>query len=418
MKNNLKNDLVIRKKCVLCKSKNLKRVLNFGKTPLANSYIRKLKVKEKHFPLACILCLDCKHLQLQHLIKPRILFENYMYVSGTSPVFVKHFENFFRKIKKTLKLDKSNDKILDIACNDGSFLNFFKKDNFKHVVGIEPAKNLRHLNTSKKIDVNTIFFNYKNSFFLKEKYKEFKVITANNVFAHVPDLQDFSLGVKNILSKDGLFIFEVSYLKDVMKKLTFDTIYHEHMSYHALKPLIDFFDKIEMKVVDFDLIEPQGGSIRVYVGHKNIKAKTSKIKNQIKIETKFGLFKIKSYLNFYDKINNQKNKISNLINNNIRKGKTFIGYGAPAKVTTFCHVLNLGNKEIKFIIDDNKLKQNKYTPGKNIKILDFKKIEKIKFHYIIILAWNFAKPIIHKLKKKNKRKKFKIIVPFPKLKIF
>jgi len=203
-----------------------------------------------------------------------------------------------------------------------------------------------------------------------------------------------------------------------MKKLTFDTIYHEHMSYHALKPLIDFFDKIEMKVVDFDLIEPQGGSIRVYVGHKNIKAKTSKIKNQVKIETKFGLFKIKSYLNFYSKINNQKKKISNLINNNIKKGKTFIGYGAPAKVTTFCHVFNLGNKDIKFIIDDNKLKQNKYTPGKNIKILDFKKIKKIKFDYIIILAWNFAKPIILKLKKNYKRKKFKIIVPFPKLKIF
>ena len=165
MNNYLKNDLVIRKRCVLCKSKNLRQVLNFGKTPLANSYIKKLSVKEKHYPLVCILCLDCKHLQLQHLIKPRILFENYMYVSGTSPVFVRHFESFFKKIKQTLKLDKSNDKILDIACNDGSFLNFFKKDHFKHVVGIEPAKNLRHFNISKKIDVNTIFFNHKNSFF-------------------------------------------------------------------------------------------------------------------------------------------------------------------------------------------------------------------------------------------------------------
>jgi len=411
-------EFIERKKCVLCKSKKLKRVINFNRTPLANSYVKSKNYKEKYYPLSCVLCLDCKHLQIKHLIKPKILFENYMYVSGTSPIFVKHFEEFFKKIKRTIKLDKSKDKILDIACNDGSFLNFFKKDNFKNVVGIEPAKNLRYLNSSKKIDINTIFFNHKNSFILKKKYKEFKVITANNVFAHVPDLNDFALGVKNILSKDGLFIFEVSYLKDVMKKLTFDTIYHEHMSYHSLKPLIKFFKKIEMKVIDFDLIEPQGGSIRVYVGHKNKKAKFLKIKNQIQIEKKFGLFKTQSYFKFNEKIKNKKNKIRNFINNKIKEGKIFIGYGAPAKVTTFCHVFNLGENEIKFIIDDNTLKQNKYTPGKNIKILNFKKIKKINFDYVIILAWNFAKPLIFKLKKNIKNRKFKMVVPFPNIKIF
>ena len=415
---NFQKEFIERKKCVLCGSKKLKKVIDFNKTPLANSYVKSKNYKEKYYPLACVLCLNCKHLQIKHLIKPKILFENYMYLSGTSPVFVKHFKEFFKKIKKTIKLNKSKDKILDIACNDGSFLNFFKKDNFKNVVGIEPAKNLRYLNSSKKIDINTIFFNYKNSFTLKKKYKEFKVITANNVFAHVPDLNDFALGVKNILSKDGLFIFEVSYLKDVIKKLTFDTIYHEHMSYHSLKPLIKFFKKIEMKVVDFDLIEPQGGSIRVYVGHKNRKANILKIKNQIKTERKFGLFKTRSYFQFNDKIKSQKNKITNFINNKMKEGKTFIGYGAPAKVTTFCHVFNLGENEIKFIIDDNTLKQNKYTPGKNIKILNFKKIKKINFDYIILLAWNFAKPLIFKLKKNIKDRKFKMIVPFPNIKIF
>ena len=191
-----------------------------------------------------------------------------MYVSGTSPVLKKHFENYFKKIKKIKKINKKRDKILDIACNDGTFLNFFKKDKFDNVVGIEPAKNLRHLNKKKNIDINTDFFNYKNSFKFKKKYKSFKIITANNVFAHVPDLKDFALGIKNILSKDGLFIFEVSYLLDVLKKLTFDTIYHEHMSYHSLKPLINFFNSINLEVIDFDLVEAQGGSIRVFVAHK------------------------------------------------------------------------------------------------------------------------------------------------------
>ena len=413
----MKKNLSVRKKCVLCGSKKLKIVLNFKKTPLANSYVSFRHIKQESYPLVCVLCLDCKHLQLQHLIKPNILFEDYMYVSGTSPVLVKHFENYFKKIKKYIKLNKSKDKILDIACNDGTFLNFFVKDKFQKVVGIEPAKNLRTLNKRKKIDINTIFFNYKNSFKLKKKYGKFKIITANNVFAHVPNLKDFALGVKNILADDGLFIFEVSYLRDVLRKLTFDTIYHEHMSYHALKPLIYFFHKIDLSVVDFDLVEAQGGSIRVYVSHQGRKKNNKKIRRQILLENKNNLFSIQKYIDYAKKIKKQKEKIRILIKKNIKNKKIFIGYGAPAKVTTFCYVFNLSNKDIKYIIDDNKLKQNKYTPGKKIKILNFKKLESLEFDYIIILAWNFADPIIKKLKNNLKKKNFKIIVPFPKLKI-
>jgi SAM-dependent methyltransferase len=401
----------------LCGSKKLKKVLDFKKTPLANSYVKSTQIKEKYYPLICVLCINCKHLQLQYLVNPKILFTDYMYVSGTSPVLVKHFENYFQKIKKSLKLDKKKDKILDIACNDGTFLNFFKKDKFKNVVGIEPAINLKNLNKEKKIDINTDFFNYKNSFHFKKKYKEFKVITANNVFAHVPDLKNFALGVKNILASDGLFIFEVSYLKNVLEKLTFDTIYHEHMSYHSLRPLLKFFKSIDLEVVDFDLVQAQGGSIRVYVGHKNSNINEAKIKKQIKIEKKFGLFSTKKYLEYFKKIESQKNKIKILIKKNMDNNKLFVGYGAPAKVTTFCYFFELGKKEINYIVDDNDLKQGKYTPGKNIKIINFNDLKYCDFDFIIILAWNFADPIIKKLRKNIKNKKFKIIVPFPNLKI-
>jgi SAM-dependent methyltransferase len=322
------------------------------------------------------------------------------------------------KILKKKKLSRKNDKILDIACNDGTFLQFFKKKGFSKVVGVEPAKNLRHLNKKKKIDINTIFFNYKNSFKLKKKYKSFKIITANNVFAHVPDLKDFALGVKNLLSEDGLFIFEVSYLKDVIKKLTFDTIYHEHMSYHALFPLINFFKSIDLKILDFDLVEAQGGSIRVYVGHKNQKENYKKIQKQISLEKNMGLFKKNNYFQFYKKIQIQRRRIKKIMKNHIlNKNKILIGYGAPAKVTTFCYAFDLSQKDIRAIVDDNSLKQGKLTPGKNIKIINFKELYKIKFNYIIILAWNFAKPIINKLKNSFKHKKFKIIVPFSDIKI-
>ena len=405
----------IRKFCVLCESKSLKNVLNFGKTPLANSYLSKTNIKEKKFPLICCLCANCGHLQLRYLVNPNLLFKNYLYVSGTSKVLVKHFENYFLTIQKKIKLNKSHDKILDIACNDGTFLNFFVKTGFKNVIGVEPALNLRTLNLKKKIDINSFFFSFKNSFKLKKKYHSFKIITANNVCAHIPDIKDFMLGVKNILDSNGLFIFEVSYLKDVIEKLTFDTIYHEHMSYHSLSPLINFFESIGMSVQDFDLIEAQGGSIRIYITHMCKKSYNQKIINQIKLEKKIGLLSEKLFKRFYSRIKDQKRTIKDFLDHNILKNnKILVGYGAPAKATTFSHVFDLGKNSIKYIVDDNHLKQDKFTPGKKIKIISFENLKKINFDYIIILAWNFAPSIIKKLRDTIK-KKYKIIVPFPKL---
>jgi hypothetical protein len=267
----------------------------------------------------------------------------------------------------------------------------------------------------KKIKINSIFFTYKNSFIIKKKYKSFKIITANNVCAHISNVKDFFLGIKNILDPKGLFIFEVSYLKDVIQKLTFDTIYHEHMSYHTLTPLILFFESIGMKVLNFDLVEAQGGSIRVYVGHKKKNDYNKKIINQIKLEKKIGLFDEKLFKKFYSRIINQKKAIRKFIYANIKnKKKVLVGYGAPAKATTFSYVFNLGNEFIKFIVDDNFFKQNKYTPGKKIKIVSFNYLKKFNFDYIIILAWNFAPSIIKKLRREIKGS-FKIIIPFPKL---
>ncbi len=407
-----------RKNCSLCNETNLKDVLNFNKTPLANSYKKKIQ-KEIFAPLKCVICENCKHLQLKHIVNPKLLFQNYLYVTGTSDVLIKHFKDYSNKIIKKKKLNLKKDKILDIACNDGTFLYFFKKLGFKNIVGVEPAKNLRELNLKKKIDVNTFYFNYKNSFRLKKKYNSFKIITANNVFAHVPNLRNFALGVKNILSHDGLFIFEVSYLKDVISKLTFDTIYHEHMSYHSLKPLISFFKSIDMEVIDFDLISAQGGSIRVYVSKNKKSINQRKIVDQIEKEKNMGLFKNSTYLNFYKRIKKHKKKLKNYLKKNIvEQNKILVGYGAPAKVTTFSYVFGITTKYLTKIVDDNKLKQNRFTPGRHFKIINFEILKKQNFDYIIIFAWNFSQSISQKLLKKfKKKKKFKIITPFPKLRI-
>jgi SAM-dependent methyltransferase len=411
-----KKKIIIKKNCVLCSSQNIDSVINFGTMPLANSYPLTKSSKEKYFNLSCVICDDCGHLQLKELVNPKLMFDNYLYVSGTSKVLVNHFKSYTDKVIKKIKLNKKS-SILDIACNDGTFLNFFVKKNFAKVVGVDPAKNLRRYNKEKGIDINVGYFSSSYSKRLKKRYGEFDLITANNVFAHSPNLQDFTQGVKNLLSKNGVFVLEVSYLATVLKKKTFDTIYHEHMSYHSLKPLLSFFKRFKLEVFDFDLIKAQGGSIRVYISHKNSKKiSIKKINYQIKKEKSQHLFTKKTYFKFYNKILNQKIKLRKILNNLKLQNEKIIGYGAPAKLTTLSHVLDLNKNDFDIVIDDNKLKQGRYIPGKKILIKNSNYLKQLKRSYIIILAWNFSDSIIKKCKKINN--KFRFILPFPNPRIF
>ena len=410
-------DHSFRSNCVLCDSKKLKVVLNFKKTPLANSYQKSPNKKNKLYNLSTVLCGTCGHLQLKELIKPEIMFRDYLYVSGTSKVLISHFKNYANKIIKKFNL-KKKDKILDIACNDGTFLENFIKKKFQNVVGVEPALNLKKINIKKKIKINSFFFGYKKSFILKKKYKSFKLITANNVCAHVPNLKDFFKGIKNILSKDGHMIFEVSYLYDVIKKLSFDTIYHEHMSYHSVKPLISFFHSLNLELIDCEKVKAQGGSIRVYISHRNsFKVKKKKILSLIKNEKKLGLFNTTIYKKYYSRINYQKNKLNKILHEFKKKNLKIYGFGAPAKLTTFSYVFELKKKLFEAIVDDNELKQNLYTPGKKIPIISYKKLVKKNFDIILIFAWNFSSSIISRLRKDFKNSQKKLIVPFPKVKV-
>ena len=406
----------LRFQCVLCDSKKLRTVLNFNKTPLANSY-EKINQKSNLYPLSTVLCTSCGHLQLKEIIKPEIMFKDYLYVSGTSKVLISHFANYADKMIKKFNL-KKKDKILDIACNDGTFLENFVNKKFKNVVGVEPALNLRKINLEKKIDINSIFFGFKKSFILKKKYKSFKLITANNVCAHVPNLNDFFKGVKNVLSENGCMVFEVSYLFDVIKKLSFDTIYHEHMSYHSIKPLINFFKNLDLEIFDCEKIKAQGGSIRVFISHKNtFKVKREKILSLIKDEQKLGLFNTATYRKYNFRIKVEKKKLLKILNKFKKKKLIVYGFGAPAKLTTFSYVFKIKKTFFKAIVDDSPLKQKLYSPGKKIPIVSYKELIKNKFDVILIFAWNFSSSIILRLKKDFKNQNKKIIIPFPKVKI-
>ncbi|MFL2894894.1 MAG: class I SAM-dependent methyltransferase [Candidatus Pelagibacter sp.] len=406
-----KKDCVSIKFCRLCNSKNLKKVFDLGRTPLANSYLKiEISKKLRKYPLKLNYCNNCGHLQLTHSIKPSKMFSNYLYKTNTSKKNFLHFKSYANEIKKMFK--NRNTKILDIASNDGTFLNFFEKKKFFRL-GIDPAKNLKKLSLKKGITQIDDFFTMKKSENIKKKYGKFDIITANHVCAHVEDLNDFFNGVQNLLKDEGLFVFEISYRASVLKKNTFDTIYHEHLDYHALYPISKFVKKFNLNVVNFKTPDAQGGSLRVYVSkNKNSKNQKSIKKQILKEKKQLNLFNVSTYKKFEKKIINCKNKLNSLIQNCINNNMSIAGYGAAAKTTTFLNYFKISEKNIKFIFDDNKLKQGLCIPGTKIKILDPLNMNKKNIDVLIIFAWNYAELIIAK-NKKFKKKGGKFLIPFP-----
>ena len=251
--------------CRLCEGNNLDSVLDLTPTPLANEFVTSdlIKIDQPTFPLGLSLCEDCSHVQLKHVVNRNAMFTDYVYVSGTSKVFVEHFKNYAKQVLDTFKPEKHS-LVIDIGSNDGTLLKFFQDAEYK-VLGVDPAKNIAKLANDSGIETLIDFFDSKLAEEIMIDRGRAEVILANNVFAHIDNLSDVTLGIRDLLTEDGIFIFEVSYLKDVVEKNLFDTIYHEHLSYHSLKPLTKFFHRHGMKIIDAREVSSHGGSLRVTV---------------------------------------------------------------------------------------------------------------------------------------------------------
>ena len=374
--------------CRSCGNTNLKRVVSLGYQPLANNLLNKKKDKCELYPLEMNYCEACHNCQLSVSVNPKKMFSNYLYTSSTSKSFREHFVEAAKKYIKELKLKSKKSYIIDIGSNDGVALKPFKELNFKNILGIEPAKNLAKLANKNKIKTINAFFDKKN--FRKFK-KNADLILASNVFAHSDNLKEMTQCMLKLLSKNGTIIIEIQYLLNTLKDLTFDNIYHEHYNYWSLTSLINFFDQFKVKIYKAEKINTHGGSLRIYIKKNNkIKIETS-VKNLIKEEEKFGIKKYKTYQDFGKKVYQIRSNVLKKIKELKKKNKKIIGYGAPAKATTALNFFGLTN-EIDFIVEDNKLKHNKFIPGVKIEIKN-KSYIKNKDNVLLILAWNFYEEI-------------------------
>lgn len=401
----------------MCKGKDIKKIISLSSTPPANAFLSKtdLKKKEPFFPLQVNFCTDCGQLQLTHVVSPELLFRNYVYVSSTSPVFVAHFQEYAEDLIKRFKLNK-NSFVIDIGSNDGILLRPLKKTSIK-VLGVDPAIDIAKEATRTGIETLPDFMDKKLAKKIVDKYGQADVVTANNAFAHIHNLDEIIESVKILTKDDGVLVIEFPYLTDFIEKNLFDTIYHEHVSYLSLRPLSAIFKRFCMEIFDVKKVDSHGGSLRIYVKKAGAQHKVKKsVQNLLNKEIKLGLSKINTYLEFAKNIETNKINLIMLLKKLKSQGKSIVGYGAPAKGNTLLNYYKIGPEILDYIVDDSKYKQGLYTPGTHIPVLPFSKIKETNPDYIFLLAWNFATPIMNKLSDFEKMGG-RFIIPVPKAKI-
>lgn len=403
--------------CRLCDGKDLSVVLSLVPTPPANAFlpVESTNRAEESYPLDLFFCANCRHLQLLDIVDPRILFENYVYVSGTSPVFVRHFESYAEDVIRRFHL-KSGDLVVEIGSNDGTLLRFFKQAGMR-VLGVDPARKIAERASASGIETWPEFFNPTVASRILETHGPAATVCANNVFAHIDNLQGIVQTVREILSPRGIFVFEASYLLDVYEKTLFDTIYHEHLDYHRVGPLQSFLTAQGLEFIEALRVDAHGGSLRGIAQKRGGPYRqASSVRELAGKEADAGLDCADTFRDFARRIDQRKQELALLLKEIKGQGKKVAGFGAPAKATTLMHHFGLGKEVIDFIVDSSPMKQGLFTPGLHVPILPPKSIQERKPDYILILAWNFAPSIIESLRP-YRNTGGRLIIPLPELEI-
>lgn len=395
----MKESVSHRNTCRLCDSPKLQLALPLEATPVADNYVTKehLDKQQEIVSLDLYMCDHCGHVQLVDVIQPDILFGDYVYVTQSSQSLVEYFKQYAKDVIEKYHPSKE-DLIIDVGSNDGTFLNFFK-DSGLRVLGIEPASRIASLAIESGVDTVTSYFNSELALEIKKEHGPATLVTANNVFAHIDNLGGILDGIRNLLKPDGFFIFEVSYLVDILQKMLFDTVYHEHLCYHSVKSFKAFFQLHGMELVDVERIPSKGGSLH---GTAQIKGPHNKISSSVEdlitLEDDLKLDHLETFKEFSERIHSLKSQLLKDLHEIKEQGKTIVGYGASATVTTLIYQFELGEL-LDYLVDDNPRKFDTFSPGYHIPVFSSDVLYERKPDYAVILAWNYSDLIIKRHQK-------------------
>lgn len=379
--------------CISCKNKKLKKIVKIGKQPLSGVFYNSPKFTLKKYSLDLYECDKCNLVQLKKTAKKSKMFgKTYEYRTSLSNLMRNHIFQKVRFLKKH-KLVNTNSSIIDIGSNDGTFLNCFQKSN--NLIGVDPTAKKFEKFYKRNVHICSNFFSeeaIKN--FLKKKeiqVNKFDVITSFAMFYDVENPNKFCKDIFNLLNENGIWMLELSYMPLMLKNLTYDQICHEHISYYSLTTFKKIIEKNNIKLVDINFNEINGGSIEIICAKKNSKhiPKNKRIEKVLLDEKKINNV---SFKRFNKRINNVKKDVRNFFSKN--SDKLIIGYGASTKGNVVLNHCKLRKSNLKYVCDGSSKKEGMYTPGTNLKIISKKKMRELKPSHLFILIWSFRKEVI------------------------
>lgn len=414
----MNSEIYQRNDCRLCGGTNLEEILTLKDSPLCDVYTPDKKKCSEHklYPMRLFSCGNCKFVQMSDVVAPEFIYKDYIYLTTSSMGLADHFKTNRDAVLKSLELEQGS-QVMDIGSNDGTLLSFYKESGMK-VLGVEPATEIAKAANQNGIETIESFFNEKVAESILESHGKADLITVNNLYANVDDLNSFTQGIAHLLSDEGVFCFESFYIHDYINNFVFDFMYHEHISYFGVKPLKLFFKKFGMEIFKVESISTKGGSIRVYT-----KKKTSNkypihptVEEKVKLEEALGLDNPKEVFSSYkERITSAKNNVKKTLSKLKNEGKRVVGYGASATTQTMMYEFELV-EEMEHILDDNPAKIDTYSPGSAVPVYNSEKIYEDKPDVIFIYAWRYAEPIM-KRHEKFLKEGGTFVIPIPELRV-
>jgi len=405
-------------KCEICSSQNMYEVLDLGHQPPSDAFLPKEKLNEEEifYPLKMFFCEGCKLVQLSYAVDPKILFtDQYVYTTSSNKLLLVHMKALAEKFVRELNLTEK-DLVIDIASNDGSFLQEFTKYNAK-ILGVDPAS-VADIAIRNGIPTIKDFFNEPLAEEILRNHGKAKLITGLSLIPHAKEIASIIKGVKLLLDDKGVFLTESHYLLDLIEKLQFDCIYHEHLRYYSVTALVNLFNRFGMDVFHAERIPMHpgtGGEIRILTCKKGDYPISNSVRELLEMEQRIGLNTRENFDNFRKRVNDNREKLNTMLHDIKSKGNRIVGIGALAKGTTLLNFSKIDSSKLDYLAEISELKIGKYSPGMHIKILPESKLFEDQPEYALLLAWNLKDYIIPKLREKGYTGK--IIIPIPELKV-